>query len=363
MARKKQSKKIIGKKNNNYKFTVIYLSLVASLFLITMMLLIYVLKNDGTTSDEGKMPVKVDESAKSSTEYVELLPNANELTDNSLEYISVGDENDISADMEDSTIKEADMEDVNLQEANSDDSDLQEADVEGNEVQEETDGATNVLDVMALTVGDIVPKDKIDYESLEQYFVLSDIPDEIFQEINGKTYQENNVIKMSDLQYLRLLHYNFSHEIQVGELIISKKVAGDMQHIFIELFQNEYEIQSMYLIDRYWAGNYDDTDRASIEENNTSAFFYRTVSGTDKLSKHAYGNAIDINPQQNPYVSYKTGQPVWEHENANDYIDRSTGKAHMITENDVCYKIFKRYGFDWGGDWKVTKDYQHFEKK
>ena len=89
---------------------------------------------------------------------------------------------------------------------------------------------------------------------------------------------------------------------------------------------------------------------------------YRPATGSSKLSKHSYGRAIDINPQQNPYVSYSSGSPVWSHENANDYIDRTTGLPHVITENDVCYQIFTKYGFTWVGSWTNIKDYQHFQK-
>ena len=28
----------------------------------------------------------------------------------------------------------------------------------------------------------------------------------------------------------------------------------------------------------------------------------------------------------------------------------------------MCYTVFKQHGFEWGGDWKYSKDYQHFEK-
>ncbi|WP_336246075.1 MULTISPECIES: M15 family metallopeptidase [Anaerovoracaceae] len=34
----------------------------------------------------------------------------------------------------------------------------------------------------------------------------------------------------------------------------------------------------------------------------------------------------------------------------------------MIHKNDFIYKLFKKHGFTWGGDWKALKDYQHFEK-
>ncbi|MCD7908002.1 MAG: M15 family metallopeptidase, partial [Clostridium sp.] len=78
---------------------------------------------------------------------------------------------------------------------------------------------------------------------------------------------------------------------------------------------------------------------------------------------HAYGFAIDINPQQNPYVSYRHGKARWSHENDDDYIDGSTGLPHVITHEDLAFKIFTAHGFSWGGDWSNPKDYQHFEKK
>lgn len=36
-------------------------------------------------------------------------------------------------------------------------------------------------------------------------------------------------------------------------------------------------------------------DNKSMSANNTSAFNYRVISGTKKLSNHSYGLAIDIN--------------------------------------------------------------------
>ena len=35
----------------------------------------------------------------------------------------------------------------------------------------------------------------------------------------------------------------------------------------------------------------------------------------------------------------------------------------MIHRNDLCCRLFLAKGFRWGGDWKYSKDYQHFDKK
>lgn len=186
--------------------------------------------------------------------------------------------------------------------------------------------------------------------------------DAVYRRIYGKSYRENRDIRLEDLRYLRMLHYNFSHRPQEGEMIVNRAIAGEVLAIFEELFAHGYEICSMYLIDRYWVQNGIAADSASVEANNTSCFNYRRIAGSDMLSFHAYGYAIDINPQQNPYVWYENGAWRWEHKNASPYIDRSGPGRHMIAEGDICHRIFTRYGYDWGGSWDNPKDYQHFCK-
>jgi len=221
------------------------------------------------------------------------------------------------------------------------------------------------LDVALLSAGTVLRADQIDMTAVEHYFksVPIEVGDAVYERIYGKSYVENPDVDLEDLRYLKLLHYNFDHEIQVGELIVAAELESDYLEIFTELFRNGYEICSMYLIDNYWTGDGEESDTASIEENNTSAFCYRPITGGGRLSNHALGRAIDINPQQNPYVSYSGGSPYWFHDNADDYIDRETGLDHMITHEDLCYQLFTEHGFEWGGDWDTVKDYQHFEKE
>lgn len=238
----------------------------------------------------------------------------------------------------------------------------QEAAVQAEMERIEAEKVTIIETWETLPAGTILQAEVVNFLQTDRYFEAYEISEAIFNIINGKSYQENPYVGLDDLRYLKVLHYNFDHELQVGELIVAKELTEDFIGIFTELFEAEYEIQSLYLVDNYWNGNPTDTDTASIDENNSSCFMYRPVTGGSKLSMHSYGRAIDINPQQNPYVSYRSGSPVWYHENANDYIDRTTGLPHVITEEDVCYQIFTKYGFEWGGAWNNIKDYQHFEK-
>lgn len=209
--------------------------------------------------------------------------------------------------------------------------------------------------------GEILSLENMDFSKLSQYFTASEIDDALLERIQGKSYRENPDISVNELRYLKILHYNFNEEIQVGELIVNEKIATDCLEIFQNLFEHKYEIKSMYLIDNYWTGDSSSTDEASMNADNSSGFCYRTIANTTKLSNHALGYAIDINPYENPYITYKNGQPVHHQDSGELYADRSVIREHMIDHNDLCYQLFTQKGFTWGGDWKNSKDYQHFE--
>ena len=165
-------------------------------------------------------------------------------------------------------------------------------------------------------------------------------------------------ITYDDLSYVHILHINFEGNATEGELICNKAIAQDLVEIFYELYQNEYQLESVRLIDEY-----DGDDDASMEDNNTSCFNYRVVSGSTSLSKHALGLAIDINPLYNPYITYKKdGTENIAPVSALPYADRDTSFPYKIDEDDLCYKLFTERGFTWGGNWNSCKDYQHFQK-
>ena len=219
--------------------------------------------------------------------------------------------------------------------------------------------------IRSYKAGTVISRDRIDRDDLSQYFTSETIEegDSVYNRIYGQSYVDNSNIDLSDLRYLKMLHINFDGDYQVGEMIVNEDVASDVLEIFEILCAEGYEIYSMYLIDDFWAGDPDDSDWYSIDANNTSAFCYRTATGSGNLSKHALGRAIDINPQQNPYVTYDSdGDAHYSHDNASDYVyDRSSDTAHVITTSDRAYDLFTDYGWTWGGNWSSPKDYQHFQ--
>ena len=190
-------------------------------------------------------------------------------------------------------------------------------------------------------------------------FVATQIPNSIWQKMQGKTYVANPHIQRQDLRYIRILHWDYDEKTHEGELICNRLIADKLIAIFRELYKAHYPIQRMRLPDEYNAD-----DELQMRDNNTSCFCYRKVSGSKNLSKHARGLAIDVNPLYNPYIRYrKDGSQIIEPANAKPYADRSKQYRYKIDKNDLCYKLFIKHGFTWGGAWRTMKDYQHFEYK
>ncbi len=194
-------------------------------------------------------------------------------------------------------------------------------------------------------------------------FFYEPITAEIEARIRGISYPEDDTnieISLSDLSYVGVLYNDFNGKVTQGELICNNAIALDLVEIFEELYRSGYQFERIELIDEYGG---DDT--LSMENNNTSCFNYRIVDGTDHLSKHAYGLAIDINPFYNPYVVYNkdgSGETYISPKGSEVYADRSKDFPYKIDENDLCYKLFIEHGFTWGGNWNSSKDYQHFQK-
>ena len=227
-----------------------------------------------------------------------------------------------------------------------------------------TEAPSYMGDLENIPAGTLVPEEQIDWQNLGQYFKSYEISDTLFQRIYGddKSYKTYCTVPREDLRYIKVLHYGFDQQVHVGELVVNYLLQEDITAIFRELFENRYEIEKMYLIDDYGAD-----DDLSCLDNNTSCFNYRLVTGGSTLSNHATGCAVDINPVNNPYVTFdSSGAPYVVDENAEPYLDRTNPDAeamHMITHDDLCYRLFTERGFTWGGDWSNPIDYQHFEKK
>ena len=214
-----------------------------------------------------------------------------------------------------------------------------------------------ILNARDLAAGTVLESAALEGLEFDELFYIKKIDDNIKTRINGKSYKDDCDVPYDDLRYIRVLHKNFEGKTQIGELIINKSVAEDVLDIFKELYDADYPIERMVLIDEY-----DAEDNTSMAANNSSAFNFRFVDGTTKRSSHSDGLAIDINPLYNPYVRTRNGKEVVLPENGTEYADRTKENPYYIKKDDICYQAFSKRGFTWGGEWKSSKDYQHFQK-
>jgi hypothetical protein len=172
-------------------------------------------------------------------------------------------------------------------------------------------------------------------------------------------YHEHNIVLdklqvpdsiVSQMTLLNVEYFGFDSLVHQGQIIIHHTVADEISLIFKELLIEKFPIEKVIPAVYY---NWDDD--LSMHDNNTSSFNYRIVANSSKLSSHALGLAVDINPRINPYIDrYGKTYP------SNGTYNIS--QQGTITDSSQCFKIFRKYGWKWGGHWRYSKDYQHFSK-
>ena len=187
-------------------------------------------------------------------------------------------------------------------------------------------------------------------------FYVSELPDSVWKNMQGKSYKEGCPVERKDLRYVHVMYVDFAGRSSEGELVVNKLIADDILDIFKQLYKAQYPIERIALIDEY-----DGDDEQSMSDNNTSAFNFRMIAGTDIVSEHGMGLAVDVNPFYNPQVKETENGVKVSPEDAISYADRSGDFLYKIDHEDLCYKLFTEHGFEWGGDWETGKDYQHFE--
>lgn len=182
-------------------------------------------------------------------------------------------------------------------------------------------------------------------------FEIKDIPPDIQNRmIEKKIWSSECIIPMSKLKLLNLSHYNFENRIAVGQMVVLDSMANSVISIFQELFALKFPIHTIRLIDEF-----DGDDELSMNANNSSCFNFRKIEGSELLSVHSCGLAIDINPLQNPFIQEGKIFP----DQGKGFLDRNDIRPGMV---EPIVEIFYKHGFTiWGGNWKEPIDYHHFQ--
>ena len=157
----------------------------------------------------------------------------------------------------------------------------------------------------------------------------------------------------AQLRRIRLRYVGFDGKAHRGQLIVNARVARDVASVFGSLYRARFPIRRMLPIDAYRG-----SDSRSTAADNTSSFNcrYAVAPGARHWSMHAYGEAVDVDTVENPYIQDGRVTPA----NARPYADRANVRRGMAVEGGVLVRAFARVGWGWGGRWSGSPDYQHF---
>ncbi len=186
----------------------------------------------------------------------------------------------------------------------------------------------------------------------------------IFTSFNGNHYKIDSNMSFSEaitgteapkqvldsIVLIDVYYTNFDGSRRKGQLLVNKSVKQDIIELFGIIDETKFPVDKVVPIVAYaWS------DDASMEDNNSSAFNYRFIAGTKRLSNHSFGRAVDINPLLNPVV-YKDGKTS---PGSGEY---KKGNPGVFDINHKLVKEFKKRGWRWGGEFNSYKDYHHFDK-
>jgi hypothetical protein len=157
----------------------------------------------------------------------------------------------------------------------------------------------------------------------------------------------------AQLRLVRLTYWGFDDRAHTGGLVVNRVVVAPVERVFARLYAARFPIRRMRPISAYGG-----SDTRSMAVDNTSGFNCRdaVAPGPKQWSVHAYGEAIDVNTVENPYVEGGRVLPPEGH----TYLDRSRYRPGMAVAGGTLVEAFAAVGWQWGGRWTGSPDWQHF---
>ncbi len=168
------------------------------------------------------------------------------------------------------------------------------------------------------------------------------------------TWRPGCPVGPSQLREIRLSYVGFDGRAHTGTIVVNAAVTGTVVGVFRALYRARFPIRRMEPVDAFHG-----SDPRSMAADNTSGFNCRlaVAGGTPSWSMHAYGDAIDVNTVENPYL--EPGQPVQPSAGA-AFTDRALHRPGMAYPGGALVDAFVAAGWGWGGYWAGGPDYQHF---
>jgi hypothetical protein len=171
----------------------------------------------------------------------------------------------------------------------------------------------------------------------------------------GGSWHKGCPVGPAQLRTIALSYVGFDGRAHTGALVVNRAVAGDVETVFRRLYTGRFPIRRMTPIAQFGG-----SDTRSMAVDNTSAFNcrYAVAPGPKRWSVHAYGEAVDVNTVENPYL--EGGQVLPPAGRA--YTNRSRYRKGMAVAGGVLVRAFASVGWLWGGRWTGSPDWQHFSQ-
>jgi hypothetical protein len=148
-------------------------------------------------------------------------------------------------------------------------------------------------------------------------------------------------------------YVGFDDRAHIGTMVVNASVVTSVEKVFAKLYAMAFPIKQM-VPESAFRGN----DNAAAAADDTSGFNcrYAVAAGPPRWSVHAFGEAIDVNDVQNPYIDGATVIPPA----GSAYRDRAVVRPGMAIPGGTLVEAFSSIGWFWGGRWSIMPDYQHF---
>ena len=177
-------------------------------------------------------------------------------------------------------------------------------------------------------------------------------------ELNGRFWHPGCPVPLARLRVLTVTHWGFDSRTHTGQLVVNQDAAAPLARVFRQLYALRFPIRHMRLVDVYGPTSSQPADgdlSGSFECRQAVPSPCSGGTGTGSWSEHAYGEAVDLNTIENPYV----GCGRTRERSSLPYLNRSRLRPGMVTPAVV--QAFRSIGWGWGGNWTgSTKDYMHF---
>ena len=152
---------------------------------------------------------------------------------------------------------------------------------------------------------------------------ITPLPPPVRAEITGRSWHAGCPVPLSGLRLLTVTYWGFDRRTHTGQIVVNANAAAPLEKVFHRLYDLHFPVHHLDIQYSYGpAGVHRPPDG-----DFTASFSCRQAvpspcsggTGTGSWSQHAYGEAVDLNPVENPYV----GCGMTRDKTALRYVDRS----------------------------------------